>query len=390
MDTIKWERVQEIFQAAIELPADQQSAYVEDACAGDLELYHEIISLLKEDTESHPLLDGYAIDAVGLPEELTNPSTALEEIGKYQVVRQLGAGGMGIVYLVTAKESDPPEQFALKLLKWWSASESSVKRFQREQKILSQLDHVNIARLIEVGFTPDELPYIVMEYVDGEPVDQYCDRLQLSISERLNLFREICAAVHFAHRKQVVHRDLKPENILVTADGTVKLLDFGISKMLKSSGKDSFVTLAGMRVMTPEYASPEQVRGKDITTISDVYTLGVVLYELLTGVRPLTVSGSSILDVEQVICHQRPDKPSETLLNRIESDKIERKVVDSICETRKVQFQELSDLLKGNLDDICLSSLEKEPTRRYPSVMFLAEDIRRALEGEAIFSRHYG
>lgn len=285
-------------------------------------------------------------------------------IGPYRVVRELGRGGMGTVYLAERADEQYQKQVAIKLIKRGMDTDAVIRHFWNERQILASFDHPNIARLFDGGTSEDGLSYFVMEYVDGVPISDFCDAHALSITERLKLFREVCAAVSYAHRHLVIHRDIKPSNILITAEGLPKLLDFGIAKILQA-GEDAqaLATMTGMRLMTPEYASPEQVRGEPVTTASDVYSLGVVLYELLTGRPPYHFKSQSPSEIERVVTQIEPEKPSI-----VAKDTVSRS-------------------LRGDLDNIVLMALRKEPARRYQSVEQFSEDIRRHLETRPVLAR---
>jgi len=298
-------------------------------------------------------------------------------IGSYQVLRRLGEGGMGTVYLAARADQEFRKHVAIKVIRKGMDSAEIVARFRRERQILAALDHPNIAKLFDGGTTGDGLSYFVMEYIPGRPLGEYCDSHGLGIRERLLLFRSICSAVQYAHQNLVIHRDLKPGNILVTTDGTPRLLDFGIAKLLNPDALDVEAppTATGMHVMTPAYASPEQVRGDPLTTASDVYSLGVVLYELLTGRRPYDLRTGSHMEVFRVVCEQEPVKPSTVVTGRDEES--HRAVASRGAGTP----QKLNRLLRGDLDNIVLMAMRKEPQRRYPSVQALSEDIGRYLDG---------
>jgi eukaryotic-like serine/threonine-protein kinase len=284
------------------------------------------------------------------------------QIGAYQIIRQIGAGGMGVVYLAERVDQFRM-QVALKILRRGMDSDLVVSRFRHERQILAELDHPNIARLLDGGATDDGRPYFVMEYVQGMPLTGWCEQHGLQAAERLKLFRDVCAAVQYAHQNLVIHRDLKPANILVTSEGVPKLLDFGIAKLLRHEPGEATtgVTVPGMRMMTPEYASPEQVRGLSATTQSDVYSLGVVLYELLAGVRPYQFDAGSYLEIEKAVCLSEPPPPSTRA-----------------AENRKVA---------ADLDNIALKALEKDPRRRYATAEQFSEDIRRYLDGRPVSAR---
>ena len=316
----------------------------------------------------------------------------LTEIGSYKVIRRIGDGGMGTVYLAERADKQYRQHVVIKVLKRGMDSEDILRRFRSERQILASLDHPNIVKLHDGGLTEDDRPYFVMSYIEaGIPIDRYCDQKKLGIKERLNLFQSVCKAVHYAHQNLIVHRDLKPGNILVSQSGQVNLLDFGIAKILNP---DLFsITLAVTRkehhLMTPGYASPEQVRGEVISTASDVYSLGIILYELLTGHPPYQFKTLSPTEVERVVCEQEPLRPS-TILKRIEKDQTgetDPLIPIKIAEARGTQEDKLRRQLAGDLDTIVLKALRKETSRRYTSADQLDEDIRRYLNGRPIRAR---
>ncbi|MBK9964497.1 MAG: serine/threonine protein kinase [Holophagales bacterium] len=307
-------------------------------------------------------------------------------IGPYQVLRRLGEGGMGTVYLAARADQEFRKHVAIKVIRKGMASEEIVSRFRRERQILAALDHPGIARLFDGGTTEDGLSYFVMEYIQGQSLGLYCDSHGLSIRERLLLFRSICSAVQYAHQNLVIHRDLKPANILVTADGSPKLLDFGIAKLLNPDALslEAPETATGMHVMTPAYASPEQVRAEPLTTASDVYSLGVVLYELLTGRRPYEVRTGSHLEIYRVVCEEEPSRPSTAVTGGGEES--QRVVTSRGAGTP----QKLNRLLRGDLDNIVLMAMRKEPQRRYGSVQALSDDLGRYLDGSPVAAHDAG
>lgn len=395
----RYQELKEIFQTALELAPDARGAFLDDACQADPALRAEVDELLAAHEHTS------YFDAAALLADITQPPTHTTEpmsgqhLGPYRILREIGHGGMGTVYLAERDDKQFKKQVAVKLLRGGSATQAAhsdliVRRFRQERQILASLEHPNIARLLDGGATPEGLPYLVLEYIEGQPLDDYCDEHQLSLRERLQLFRTICAAVHYAHQNLVVHRDLKPSNILITADGTPKLLDFGIAKILNPETFDQTIdqTLSSVRLMTPAYASPEQVRGETITTASDVYALGVILYELLTGHRPYQFSSSAFHDTARVICEVEPPKPS-TMVMRTEtitgSDGREKATISpaEVSRARKETPEKLRRQLAGDLDNIVLMALSKEPRRRYASVEQFAEDIRGYLAGLPISAR---
>ncbi|HEY4361734.1 MAG TPA: protein kinase [Bryobacteraceae bacterium] len=314
----------------------------------------------------------------------------IPRVGPYQLEKRIGRGGMGSVWLASRFDHEYERKVAVKMVKRGMDTTEILQRFKLERQVLAGLDHPNIARLIDGGSTPEGLPYLVMEYVEGKPIDQYCESKQIPISDRLKLFRHVCAAVQYAHSNLVVHRDIKASNILVTADGGAKLLDFGIAKLIRSE----FSTLAAaetrpeMRPMTLDYASPEQVRGDSITTATDVYSLGVLLYKLLTGKFPYGPQSRSRLELQQAICDFEPLRPSSVVLTDAQSaipQATQQLAVTS--ETRDKARKRLKKKLAGDLDVIILKALRKEPVRRYASVEQFSEDIRRYLEGRPVTAR---
>ncbi len=315
-------------------------------------------------------------------------------IGPYKIIRKIGHGGMGSVFLAARADDQYRKQVAIKLVKRGMDTDFIVSRFLSERQILASLDHPNIASLFDGGATADGLPYFVMEDIEGLPINEYCDTHNLSTTERLKLFSIVCAAVHYAHRKHIIHRDIKPTNILVTADGMPKLLDFGIAKILDPdlSIQTTGRTATARRLMTPGYASPEQVRGESVTTASDIYSLGVLLYELLTGHRPYHVRNRATDEIARVICEQEPEKPS-TAITRIEEvhgdDGLRpiRLTPESVSKTRDGSPEKLRRRLAGDIDNIVLMAIRKEPRRRYESVEQFSEDIRRHLEGRPVRAR---
>jgi eukaryotic-like serine/threonine-protein kinase len=307
-----------------------------------------------------------------------------DRIGPYRVLRTLGSGGMGEVYLAERADAQFEQQVAIKVVHGGALAVSMHSRLKLERQILAQLDHPNIAHLHDGGALPDGSAYIVMEYIDGEAIDVFCDLHRLDITGRLKLFQTVCAAVHYAHQNLIVHRDLKPSNILVTGAGVPKLLDFGIAKLLddrQASRHTLAVTQADIRIMTPDHASPEQVRGQAITTSSDVYVLGVLLYKLLCGTGPFFISSTRLSEIERAICEKDPAPPSQ-MVSVGESPESK-----SIAEARGMSSKRLRRALDGDLDNIVLMAMRKEPERRYGSAEQLAGDIQRFLEGKPVIAR---
>jgi serine/threonine protein kinase/tetratricopeptide (TPR) repeat protein len=387
MDPTRWGRVQSLFSAALEQSPSERDFFLRNECAGDEDLYHEVISLLQADSDGHSILEGSAVDAVGLPGDV---SLEGKLVGVYRIAKQVGAGGMGAVYLAERADGQFEQKVALKFIKRGMDSEEILRRFQSERQILAQLQHPNVARLLDGGITEDGLPYFTMEYVEGQPIDVYCDSHEHTIEERLHLFQTVCSTVQYAHRNLVVHRDLKPSNIMVTEDGTLKLLDFGISKVLTSTedaAEATGLTRLGLKIMTPEYASPEQARGEPVTTTSDVYSLGIILYELLTGHRPYKFPTRSPIEIENVIHTTEPKKPS-TIVQQTETDESGTTTTpELISRTRRTLPEKLRKRLAGDLDNICMKALRKEPEQRYTSADQLLQDITAHLNGQPVSAR---
>lgn len=382
-----WHKIKQIFSDALEREGSERETFVEDACGNNKKLLDEVRSLLAAH-ENPGALDKS-------PEELKKSMyTRFEskkikgkKVGPYKIIKELGHGGMGSVYLAERDDGQFDQRVAIKLLRTGFTSQNQINRFLAERQILATLVHRNIARLLDGGVTDYGQPWFVMEYVEGLPIDQYCDQNQLSISERLELFTDVCHAVHYAHRQLVVHRDLKPSNILVEEDGTVKLLDFGIAKALnpdKTLLDYMPVTKTGLLPLTPAYASPEQIRGNSVSTSSDIYQLGVMLYELLTGISPYNVSGRSPSEIERIICEKDPTHPS-TAVTKISSEKSESSLnPHQISNVRKTDPRQLQKQLKGELDIIVLKAMRKEADRRYESGEQLASDINNYLAGRPV------
>ena len=382
----RWHQIERAFEQALELSEEERQAFLSNVCDGDDELRTEVESLLESHRRADELFDR---PSLFLPEDtLANRRDVLlpgRVIGRYRIIHEIGCGGMGEVYLAARADEQYEKQVAIKLIKRGMDTEAVLRQFRNERQILASFDHPNIARLLDADTTEEGLPYFVMEYVEGVPVDRYCDSQSLNITARLDLFRQTCAAVAYAHRHLVIHRDIKPSNILVTKDGMPKLLDFGIAKILQP-GVDGPVTatLTGLRLMTPEYASPEQVRGLTVTTLSDVYSLGVVLYQLLTGQAPYQFTDRSPLEVARAITETTPQRPSAVIQNAVGSATDEASKLVQTCEGTP---ERLCRRLRGDLDNIVLTALRKEPERRYQSVEQLSEDILRHLRGLPVNAR---
>ena len=382
MEPERWRQIEDLFHSALDCEPRRRAVFLDSACAGDASLRIEIESLLSSyDKGSFTETPAFA-EGVKLLEEREEHSLAGQNIGPYRVIRKIGQGGMGAVYLAGRADEAYQKEVAIKLIKRGQDTDDVIRRFRGERQILASLDHPNITRLLDGGTTEDGLPYFVMEYIQGQPIDNYCDSHKLSVDGRLKLFQSVCAAVHFAHQNLVIHRDIKPGNILVTAEGVPRLLDFGIAKLLAAEPAIPDRTLTIARRLTPESASPEQVLGGSITTASDVYSLGVLLYKLLAGHSPYRLAGRSSDEFERAICEEDPERPSAVI------DRAEGAVTpQSISETREGTPEKLRRRLRGDLDNIVLMALRKEPQRRYASVLQFSEDIRRHLEGLPVIAR---
>jgi len=368
MSAERWKRVKQITSGALERPDADRPSWLAGACAGDEALRREVESLLMAHVRAGEFLETPGLADVGAAEAVVTAARpgsmpmAGRDIGPYRIISELGQGGMGVVYLAERADAVFEKKAAIKVVRGGVASASLMERFRDERRILATLDHPNIARLLDGGATEDGLPYFVMEYVDGIALDAYCETTPLPLRQRLALFHQVCEAVQYAHQRLVIHRDLKARNILVTADGTPKLLDFGIAKLLDPGLAPEEQTRTGFRAFTLEGASPEQVRGEPMTVTSDVYSLGVLLYRLLTGQGPYGAAPRTDAELMRAICEEVPARPS---------------AVAPIDQRRE---------LNGDLDWIVLKALRKEPDRRYASVEQFAEDIGRHLGGRPVLA----
>jgi eukaryotic-like serine/threonine-protein kinase len=391
----RWKRVRELLEEALERSPGDRRAFVAAAAAGDAGLAAEVSRLLDAEEKASDFLETPAAATLAperLAEETDPPGT--RRVGPYVLHEKVGQGGMGRVYRAVRSEGDYRRQVALKIVNRGMNTEFILRRFRNERQILAGLDHPAIASLYDGGTTDDGLPYFAMEYIEGKDLLAWSDAHRLPTGERLALFLQVCSAVAYAHRNLVVHRDLKPSNILVTPDGTPKLLDFGLAKILNSdvSSRTAEVTAMGSRLLTPEYASPEQIRGERITTASDVYSLGVLLYELLTGHRPYKLKTREPAEIARAVCEDEPERPSAAVsrVETVPARDAEGDVTltpESVAATREGDPVRLRKRLGGDLDTIVLMCLRKEPERRYGSVELLAEDLRRHLDGRPVRAR---
>jgi len=374
VDDKRWKAIQTIFAAAGKLEDDKRTAYLDEACGGDDELRREVEELLASESTADldSIVNRAAADLVTAHEG--------RRIGPYRVVEVIGRGGMGQVYLAERADKELEQQVAIKVVGWFAVTDSQIDRFLAERQILASLDHPNIARLLDGGRTNDGIPYLAMEYVDGRAIVDYVDDNALSLEARLRLFLKVCDAVQHAHGRLVIHRDIKPSNILVTAEGVPKLLDFGIAKLLDAStlGPQAPLTRADLRVLTPEYASPEQLQGLPVTTQTDVYGLGLLLYQLLTGRFPYAIENVESPRLESIILETEPGLPSAA---------VTRALPDGGNAGPALPPRQLSRRLQGDLDNIVLMALRKEPERRYQTVKDLADDVRSYLDDRPVRAR---
>jgi len=379
---------EEIFRLVADLPEPERALAIARRCGTDASLAHEVRSLLRHSRRLGTFLEEPALGAdfvLPPPIASSSPASAVEPdamvgraVGRYRIERRVASGGMGTVYLASRADDHFTQRVAIKIVKRGMDTEDILERFRRERQTLAALHHASIARLIDGGATEDGLPYLVMEYVEGQPIDAYCDERRLGVDKRLELFLQVCDAVRHAHQNLVVHRDLKPGNILVTSEGLPKLLDFGIATVIGSGAAPS-ITSAHTRRLTPEYASPEQVAGAIVSTTSDVYSLGVVLCELLSGQPPYRFATRTPAEVRRTVAEDAPRPPS-TLAESSDA------CVEA-ARARRSTPRQLARRLRGDLDTIVLSALKKEPERRYPSVEALATDIRRHLQQLPVSAR---
>ena len=393
LSAARWHQIEALFDEALDLDAAARRALLDRTCADDPDLRHEVERLLQAEADTPTFLEVPAADyaAPMLPHALNDLHVDEEgiQVGAYRLVREIGRGGMGRVFLAERADGQFEQQVALKLIRAGLASEALRRRFLQERQILARLHHPGIARLLDGGTTDSGQPYLVMEHVEGQPIHVYCDAKRLSITARLRLFGKVCAAVQYAHQNFVVHRDLKPSNILVTDQGDVKLLDFGIAKLLLDD--EEALTQTGLPAMTPEYAAPEQIRGGPITAATDVYSLGVILYELLSGHRPYRVKSLSPADIERVICETEPPRPSTaaTQTEELDAHDKEARVItpEAVSQARSTQPERLQRRLIGDLDMIVAKALAKEPDRRYATAAQLGQDLKRHLAGLTVEAR---
>jgi eukaryotic-like serine/threonine-protein kinase len=367
MKSNRWSLIEEIFQGALDRPAAERKQYLAEACGNDPELLREVESLLANDVDAESVLHSLVADNVKQMTESSIASDLGSQVGPYLLVRELDSGGMGVVYLAVRSDDQYFQIVAIKMIRKGLETAELVQRFRVERQILATLNHPNIGAILDGGETKDGRPFIVMEYVEGQPITLASEGRALSIRQRIELFRSLCSAVHYAHQKLIIHRDIKPSNVMVTPEGVVKLIDFGTSKPLEPQTvlSDGNPTQSGFHLMTPDYASPEQVQGKQLTTATDIYSLGVLLFELLTGSRPYTLRDLSPAAAERALVEQHSRKASS-------APNLSRRSRKEIA---------------GDLDKIVLMAMNYDPVQRYLSVQHLDEDLLRYLQGRPIAAR---
>ena len=363
-----WDQIEQIIDQALDLPEEERKEFIDTHCEGKPKLKGEVTQLLESIFDSEGWLENPEDYKRNVYEEIsdnvqllsTQSSLIGTQVGSYLIEEQIGEGGMGTVYLAKHASEEIEHQVAIKIIQTGKATEENIRRFKKEQQILAGLHHPSIARLYDVGTTEDGFPYIIMEYVNGTPVDSYCKKHNCSIDQKLNIFINILEAVRYAHENLVIHRDLKPGNIFIDNSGNVKILDFGISKLIKDN-EDQSLTKTGVRLLTPHYAAPEQVRQENITTATDLYALGVIFYRLLSGAPPLDFSELSRYEIEQEIVNTKAPKPSS-----------------------KVSDHKVRKRLKGDLDAIAIKAIRKEPEHRYRVANEFLEDLKNYYEGKPV------
>lgn len=377
MDQHKFIKARRFFDEAINLDASKREIFLNDKCGNDSELKKEMLSLIQSLENTKDFLEEPLTILEQNKNSFTDPYIG-KQIGHYIIDGEAGVGGMGIVYTGNRNDKEFEQKVAIKILKHGITSEYLLKRFQAERQTLANLQHQYIARLLDGGRTNDGLPYLIMEFIDGIPITECCNQKKLNTGERLKLFREVCNAVQYAHQNLVIHRDLKPGNILVTKEGVPKLLDFGIAKLINEdlTDNDEGLTRTGVWHLTPEYASPEQIKGEKITTASDIYSLGVLLYQLLTGIQPYKISSNSPAAISKIITEEKIQRPSE---------KVKQIVGKNLNE--RLKSEKSYKHLEGDLDNIILKAMHKDPLRRYVSVEQFSEDIRRHLIGLPVIAQ---
>jgi serine/threonine protein kinase len=368
----RFRQVRNLFEAAIEKDPAARPAFIAEAAQSDADLEQEVHRMMDAHARRVTFLDG----TLTAPIELRTDPLRMEgrRLGHWEILTEIGRGGMGTVYSARRADGVYDQRVAVKVVTPAAGGEEVVRRFSQERTILAGLDHPNIARIYDGGATEEGWPYFVMEFVDGMPIDSWCDKQRLNTSERVRLFRTVCSAVHHAHQQGVIHRDLKPGNILVTNDGTVKLLDFGIAKLMHTAteNRTAIATRTGIRLMTPEYASPEQLLADETTALTDVYSLGVILYELLTGRKPYRIKSRVLHEIVRAVCEEPVRRPSSTVTDPYQSvtrEGLTQSLAPGfLSASREGTPVDLKRRLNGDLDGILSKVLEKKPEDRYRSV----------------------
>jgi serine/threonine-protein kinase len=363
----RFRQIDRVFDAALDVAANEREAYLDQACGTDHTLRDRVRKLLIAHDKSSGVLESAAKAAAAdwLDEPKIPVARVPDRAGPFRIVREIGSGGMGMVYLAEREGDEFEQRVALKLVRYAGASDAVHRRFLEERRILARLDHRHIAHLVDGGLTSDGQPFFAMELVDGQPIDAWCRARNLTVDQRLDLVIMVCEAVQYAHEHLVIHRDLKPSNILVREDGQLKLLDFGIAKLIDPphAGDDAGVTQTGVLALTPDYAAPEQVRGLTVSTATDTYALGVLLYVLVTGQRPYDARGKSPAELERIVCEVEPPRPS------------------------MVAPEPLRRTLRGDLDVIVMKAMHKDPARRYATASALGDELRRFRDGLPVLAR---
>lgn len=384
MQQKRWKQIETILDNALTLSGSERTTYISTACEGDDRLIEEVYEMLRaiEESEQTHFLESVSSDNKQLFQDLPRLSQDEDIIGSrvgvFQITEKIGAGGMGAVYKASRADGQFSQEVAIKMLQKGIRAEDTIRRFRMEQEILASLKHPNIAQLYDGGITDDGNPYLVMEYIDGLPIDKYCNLHKKTVEERIELFKKVCSAVQFAHANLVIHRDLKAQNIYVTGDGQVKVLDFGIAKLLDPNLTEQTLveTLPGQKLWTPQYAAPEQVKGDNITIAADVYALGVLFHKLLTDNYPLDLTDKSLLEVQKIILDISPQAPSSS-----------SQISERTAELRQTTLSSLKKTLAGDLDALILKSVRKEPEYRYASVNQLIEELDRFTKGLPLLAR---
>ncbi|HKX83192.1 MAG TPA: serine/threonine-protein kinase, partial [Pyrinomonadaceae bacterium] len=402
-----WLKIEAVFQEAADLPPHERAQFLDRKCGSDVVLRAEVEKLLAHDDAAGDFIESPVwsesalftttskkklVDSVDRNVSANGGDDLVgRQIGVWRLTRELGRGGMGAVYLAERSDGEFRQRAAIKLIKRGMDSDFIIRRFRHERQILASFEHPFIARLLDGGTTSEGVPYFVMEYIEGDTLYNYCDSKGLSIRDRLRLFQKICSAIQYAHERQIVHRDIKPGNILISRGDTPKLLDFGIAKILDTDLIHESVnpTASMLRMMTPDYASPEQVRGVEVTPASDIYSLGILLYELLTGHRPYNFEGRSLHEVSRVICEVPAIIPSKVIFERANLLYRYSNGRSQFLDTRRTDQKQLVQELERNLDDLVMKAIAKAPADRYTSAKDLSEDISRHLNGSRVAARPY-